>query len=517
MMIKNSTSVNRLILFFTLILSAGLNACKKDDVVVTPVPMIPLPPAPPKPDIGFYALTDNNKILQYNPKISSAPLASIVLTGLTAGEKIMSIDFRPATGQLYALGSSSRLFLINLNTGNTTVIGSAAFTPAIAGTIANIDFNPTVDRVRMVTNTGQNLRLNPETGATAAVDGDINGGSSPAITSIAYSNSNAGAATTQLFDIDMTTKKLYMQNPPNAGTLVEVGSLGVDFTGKPGFDIFNDSIAVASLTVNDTSKLYYVNTTSGKAAYITNLSEKVIDIAVPTAAVAYAISDAGMFQIFNPLKGGALISKTITGLAAGETIRGIDFRPVNGQLYGIAITDAGTAKLVAFNLSTGAATAVGTGFSVTAGTNAAGFDFNPTVDRIRFVTTTGQNLRLNPNDGTIAATDGNLNPGTPAISGAAYANSIPGATATVLLVIDNGNLYKQDPPNAGTLTLIGSLGITADAQSGFDIGGRTNLAYSLLTVGAVTKLYSINTSTGTATPVIDFPNKVTGFSIGSGF
>ena len=496
------------------ICSLVLVGCKKDEVNVVVPPTVPAV----RPDVNFYGLTDDNRILRFNAKTAETASITVAVTGLQASEKLLSIDFRPATGQLYALGNSSRIYTININTGAATAVGAAPFSPAISGNFASIDFNPTVDRIRLVTNSGQNLRLNPETGLVAATDVAINGASSPAITSIAYTNSIAGAATTDLFDIDATTGKLYKQTPPNDGTIVEVGSLGVQFTGRGGFDINADnSIALATLNVGSVTKLYGINLTTAASTFLANFSTPLIDIAIYTPPVAYTISTSGMLQIFNPSVAGAVVSKAITGLGTGETILGIDFRPLNGQLYGIGATTAGAAKLYTFNLSTGAASPVGAGFAIAAGVTAAGFDFNPTVDRIRFVTNTGQNLRLNPIDGTIAATDLDLNPGTPVVTGAAYTNNFAGATSTSLFVIDATNLYSQIPPNNGTLIRVGALNITNGLQNGFDIGGTSNNGFALFTVGTTTKIYNINLLTGGATAGIDFPNTVTGLAIGLGF
>jgi hypothetical protein len=55
-------------------------------------------------------------------------------------------------------------------------VGSTVFSPAILGANASLDFNPTVDRIRLVTASGQNLRLHPELGTVVATDGSINGG-----------------------------------------------------------------------------------------------------------------------------------------------------------------------------------------------------------------------------------------------------------------------------------------------------------------------------------------------------
>jgi hypothetical protein len=68
------------------------------------------------------------------------------------------------------------------------------------------------------------------------------------------------------------------------------------------------------------------------------------------------------------------------------------------------------------------------------------------VDRIRLVSNTGQNLRLHPDLGTVVSVDGNLNPGTPFVTGAAYTNNFA-ATTTALFVIDSqmDALFRQDP------------------------------------------------------------------------
>ncbi|HOZ75763.1 MAG TPA: DUF4394 domain-containing protein, partial [Flavobacterium sp.] len=97
--------------------------------------------------------------------------------------------------------------------------------------------------------------------------------------------------------------------------------------------------------------------------------------------------------------------------------------------------------------------------------------------------------------------------------------SFPGATSTALYDIDTTTdmLYKQDPPNAGTLVSIGAIGINATATNGFDIGGTSNMGYAILTVGSGNAIYSINTTSGAATQLGTFPAAVKGFAVGLGF
>ncbi|MEI7487789.1 MAG: DUF4394 domain-containing protein [Chryseobacterium sp.] len=203
------------------------------------------------PDVMVYGLTGTNELVAFNSNNPKTFTSKTAVAGIVAGEKLLSIDFRPATGELYALSNASKLYIINTSNASARVVSSTAFSPAVSGPIASIDFNPTVDRIRLVSSTGQNLRLHPETGALAASDTNISGSGSPSITGVAYTNSKAGASSTVLYDIDVTSGKLFKQDPPNNGTLVEVGSLGTTFTGQAAFDIkYDNSVALLALNNN---------------------------------------------------------------------------------------------------------------------------------------------------------------------------------------------------------------------------------------------------------------------------
>ena len=228
--------LNFLLLLISLFSLGFLSSCDKNDAIEIPIPEV-------KPGIIFYGITSANNLVKYNSNAPGITISNATVTGLPVGEKILAIDFRPSTGQLYGLGSSSRLFIINQETAVATAVNTTPFTPAISGSLVGFDFNPTVDRIRLVTSAGLNIRLNPETGTIAATDAAINPGT-PAVVAVAYTNSVAGAATTTLFDIDMTSGKLFKQDPPNNGTLVEVGSLGntCAHATPPSADLCNPSL-----------------------------------------------------------------------------------------------------------------------------------------------------------------------------------------------------------------------------------------------------------------------------------
>ncbi|MBB6372754.1 DUF4394 domain-containing protein [Chryseobacterium shigense] len=489
-------------LFLGLLITTTFFSCDNSDENIMSENMIT------GPDLMAYGLTGMNELVSFNANNPKAFVSKAAVTGIPSGEKLLSIDFRPATGELYALSNASKLYIIN--TGNTSarVVNSAAFSPAISGTIASIDFNPTVDRIRLVSNSGQNLRLHPETGAVAATDTNLSG---TGITGVAYTNSKAGASSTVLYDIDAASGKLFKQDPPNNGTLAEVGNLGTTFSGQAAFDIKYDN-STALLALND--KLHILDLNNGKATHIGMLQQPIIDLAIPTEAVAYAIDNSNNLQIFNP-NSPMPVSKTVAGLQTGENILGIDFRPANGQLYALG----STSRIYTINLGTGAATAVGSSpFATLLSGTDFGFDFNPVVDKIRVVSNTGQNLRLDPVTGAITAVDMTINPAGSMISASAYTNNFAGATATTLFVIDHNTdkLYQQNPPNNGTLVETGSLGINITNANGFDIGSMSQKAYLMATVGTSTKLYTINTTSGATTTVSDYPNAVKAFTLGLG-
>ncbi|WP_158859755.1 DUF4394 domain-containing protein [Lunatibacter salilacus] len=488
-------------------------SCNDDD----PMPIVENPEDEMgmAPEVSFTALTDDNRIARFDARQLNSPMDIMDISGLESGEMIVSIDYRPATGQLYALGSTSRIYIINENDGMATPLGSAAFSPAIDGDNASLDFNPTVDRIRLVTASGQNLRLHPELGTVVATDGMISGGSNPMIGAVAYTNSMAGASSTVLYDIDFSSNKLYIQNPPNDGGLEEVGDLGIDFMGMGNFDINPDNSAALAVTLaDDDSRLYSINLSSGAATWVGTFSIPVVGIAFKTNPVAYATTADNMLYRFDPTDP-SMNEVELTGLMDDEMVVGLDFRPANGALY--AITNQ--SRILTVNTSNGATMAMGDMLDPMLDGEKFGFDFNPTVDRIRLVSNTGQNLRLHPDLGTVVAVDGSLNPGMPMVNGAAYTNNIAGASSTLLYVLDSETnmLYTQDPPNDGVLVPVGALGIEISGDNGFDIGGMSDMGYALIDVGGMTGVYSINLSTGAATKVADFNVPATGMALGLGF
>ena len=245
-------------------------------------------------------------------------------------------------------------------------------------------------------------------------------------------------------------------------------------------------------------------------------------------ANAFGVTSAGNLIRFDLATPGTIVSSVpIIGLSGSEAILGIDFRPATGELYGLS--SASRLYLLDYlgDPTAVQATPIGNAGAFELNGNIFGFDFNPTVDRIRVVSDANQNLRLNPNDGTLTTTDtalgyaaGDVNAGAdPEVVGSAYTNNVAGATTTTLYGIDVARnpdvLVTQNPPNGGVLNTMGSLGVNASAVVGFDVVGATNMAFATLVVGGGSSLYQINLTTGAATLVgaIDGGPTISGFAI----
>jgi hypothetical protein len=121
---------------------------------------------------GIAAVGNATNLVSFDSSEPGNLLSGIFVTGLQPNETILGIDIRPATRQLYALGSTSRLYTLNPATGAATAVG-APFTPALNGFNFGFDFNPTIDRIRVVSDVNKNLVLNPDTGAVQLVATDL--------------------------------------------------------------------------------------------------------------------------------------------------------------------------------------------------------------------------------------------------------------------------------------------------------------------------------------------------------
>ena len=224
---------------------------------------------------ALIGLTNNNELVTFESGKSNQTTSVVRITGLVGGEMVVGIDFRPSdtglngmndVGKLYAVTTASRLYIVNPMTGVAT--SPVTLSIALNGTAFGVGFNPAADRLRIHSNSNQNLRINVETGLTimdgtlAYTAGDVNFGNDPDLTATGYTNNDSNPATgTELYAIDAAQDVLIEFGPvsattgPNSGKLLTVGALGVDAGFMSGFDISNATgIAYAVLGTSASGK-----------------------------------------------------------------------------------------------------------------------------------------------------------------------------------------------------------------------------------------------------------------------
>lgn len=265
------------------------------------------PLGPPAKEM-IYAVTGSNQLIQFNAGQPQKILARKALSGLAAGERLLGIDYRVAKGQLFGLGASGQLYRIDPVAGSASAVGTPSALPREGATEWGFDFNPTVDRIRVVNDAGFNLRLHPDTGAI--VDGnpdlpgtqfdgrlaydasDVNAGKTPGIVAAGYTYNKDNEKITTNYALDGKLGLLVHQGTkegvqpmvsPNTGRLYTVGSLGIGSFAHATLDISDVSnTAYAAVSQGSVSRWYRIDLASGRATLIGTIAggEAVVGAAI---------------------------------------------------------------------------------------------------------------------------------------------------------------------------------------------------------------------------------------------
>lgn len=215
------------------------------------------------------------------------------VTGLVGDTRLVGLDIRVQDGLLYGVGNQGGVYTVVAPPQPPTVVITkvSQLTIPLYGTNFGVDFNPAADRLRVISDSAQNLRHNLNNHTTVE-DLPLNRDGAPArgITGAGYTNNDLDPATaTTLYDIDTVNDQLVIQSPPNNGSLVPVGNLGVDAGPVAGFDIFSDLTngktntvtAFATLmTPNGVASLYTINLFTGAATPVGAFPLAVNEVAV---------------------------------------------------------------------------------------------------------------------------------------------------------------------------------------------------------------------------------------------
>jgi hypothetical protein len=268
-------------------------------------------PASAEPAVAL----SGNTLLRFDTA-TPATVTPHPITGLQGVESVIGIDVRPKTGQLYAvtvqagavINAPVKTYTVAPDTGAATFVGSipATTVPGAGDVPSGIDFNPTVDRIRVVNYNDENFRINPNNGVLAGDDPALNPAGNQII-AVAYDRNtpreNALAIPTTLYGISRATSSLVVQGGingtapggVNGGLIQTIGPLGVTLDAGQGGGLDISATGTASptelgtayavLRVGGVSRLFKINLASGAATALGGLPGVVTDVAIlPTPA-----------------------------------------------------------------------------------------------------------------------------------------------------------------------------------------------------------------------------------------
>ncbi len=224
------------------------------------------------------------------------------VTGLSGDTALIGIDFRVQNGTLYGVGDKGGIYTIKIPTGTQDVVVTkvSQLQYALHGANFGVDFNPAADRLRVISDNGQNLRHNLNDHTTIQ---DLNlttpptEGTTKGVSAAAYTNNDLdGSTATTLFDINTTSDQVVIQAPANNGTLSPTGNLGLDAQINAGMDIYStlsggrtvDNTAFASLTAYgaSTPSLYTLNVFTGQATLVNDAARSKFPLNITDVAVS---------------------------------------------------------------------------------------------------------------------------------------------------------------------------------------------------------------------------------------
>ena len=253
-------------------------------------------PWPNAANESLLALTTDGTLIRVHATNPWEVRAAMPVRGMPVGEKLVGMDFRVAKGMLYVLGRTGQLYTLDVNTAELKPLGQGRLQVPLLGVRFGVDFNPALDRLRVVSDMGLNLRLHPDTGAMIDfdpvapgvqadpdlrfADGDAQHGHAPLVVAAAYTYNLKNEKLTTNYAIDQRLGTLVMQGSqegaepvesPNLGVLRTVGELGTGPLVDAAFDIAdvgNTPLAALRTEADSRTRLYRLDLSTGKATLL---------------------------------------------------------------------------------------------------------------------------------------------------------------------------------------------------------------------------------------------------------
>jgi hypothetical protein len=127
----------------------------------------------PAAAVEVLGVDDDGQVVRFDTATPGTIDSSVTITGLQIAETVLGIDFNQVDGEIYAVGSTSRLYTIDSSTGVATQVGGGPFAPLLVGDHFGVDANAAGDYIRVVSDADQTLRLDPATGLVTTDDSPL--------------------------------------------------------------------------------------------------------------------------------------------------------------------------------------------------------------------------------------------------------------------------------------------------------------------------------------------------------
>jgi len=359
---------------------------------------------------------DDGALVVFDSTSPSTFATAIPVTGLAGGEFIVATAIRPTDGTLFAVGSTSRVYQIQPDTGFAAPVGGFLFSPSLEGADFGAAFDPTGATLRVTSDNGQNLVIDPTYGTVTSIDatltyatGDVHAGETAAVVALSWSGSLQSGS--RLYGIDLARGALVWIDNPAVGSVRTVGSLGLGALlsgGFTGFDVSKSSgLAYAELAAQggSVSRLYTINLATGQAVPAGSAMTGLLRGAsvVPTAPPAPVgtnlvtlVLPNHLYTVTTDKPQRVLRTVHLKGLPLGDSFVGIAVRPKNGYLYGLTRT-----AIYDIDQSTATASRVGDGFQEPLPSGPLACDFDPNYDKLRVVGGLGANQQIDADSGLL--------------------------------------------------------------------------------------------------------------------
>ncbi|MFB9376035.1 DUF4394 domain-containing protein [Kineococcus gynurae] len=246
------------------------------------------PASPPRghhqSDVRAVGLVDGTQLVTFSVSRPGDVRKTGTVRGLTGGDtELVGIDARVQDRGVYGVGNAGGVYKLDVHSARAEFV--LRLTEELDGTRFGVDFNPAANALRIVSDTGQNLRQPFATpGAATVADTPLTtpptAGTTTGVTAAGYTNNDLDEKTgTTLFVVNADTGALAIQSPANAGTLAATGNLGVDLGEDPAFDV-RGTTGYLVVPAGERSTVYEVSLLTGQATKKGHVKAAVGDLAL---------------------------------------------------------------------------------------------------------------------------------------------------------------------------------------------------------------------------------------------